>query len=105
MSGPGYTRLASAKPLGPLSMLVNDSGRLPATRGEGVPGMRPGLLYVIVMPSPDDCSLKPPNVTAPLPVSLGPVCALALAPMPARNATPTSAASARLRRRICDLWQ
>src|SRR5947207_7408318 len=52
------------------------------------------------MPSPDDCSLKPPNFTPPL-VSLDVelVCAVAFAPMPARNATPMRAASVRLRRR------
>src|SRR4051812_14770050 len=86
-------------------MLVIDSGRLVAKIGEGVPGMRPGLLYVKVAPSPEDCSAKPPNVVPP-PMSLllsVLVWADALAPTPARNATPTSATRTRLCRRTGDL--
>src|SRR5438094_3956281 len=53
----------------------------------------------MVRPSPADCSLNPPNFTAPPLVSLELVCAVALAPTPARNATPISATTVRLRRR------
>ena len=101
-SGPGYTRLASAKPLGPLSMLVSDSGRLAANSGAGVPGMSPGLLYVNVMPSPAESMWNPPNWDARSPLSLDCAWAEPLAPTAATKATPTSAISALLRRRTDD---
>src|SRR5436190_13981915 len=84
-------------------MFVIDSGRLAANSGDGVPGMRPGLLYVNVAPSPDDWSAKPPNDAPLLVVPSLLVCADALAPTPARNATPTSATRTRLCRRTRDL--
>src|SRR5258706_11953493 len=84
-------------------MFVIDSGRLAANSGDGVPGMRPGLLYVNVTPSPDDCSLNPPKDADPLLPAVVLVCAVAFAPMAARNATPASARSVRLRRRTDDL--